>query len=646
MPAFKLNIFSGLRPRLPDSLLPENSATIARNCDFAYGELRSTKAGFQLTTLSNAAKSIYTDDGVSFYSWTTDVNAVRSPLANDTFNRMYYTGDGGFKVANRNGTRPTGGVPESSYLVGVPRPTVAPTLAEQAPVAVTALSATLVLKLHYEYGGVKYQEQSATLTSSTDTQFKFTPPAKATDTPAQAFPVLRISAKWKTDNSQIFDLFTSNSSLDSTGGIYSLEISKDASGTGYTATLSTSVKESDKETRAYVYTYVNTYNEEGPPSPATQVTTGIGLGVNVSVTKDTQTGYAPLKEIRVYRTPSGSTVADYFYVGLIAVLSAPGTAFSFGDTTKAEQLNEPISSVNAYPPSQALTGLTTLPNGILWAWEGTELHFSEAYKPWSWPPAYVKPLPHAIVGGIAHGSGAIITTTSQPYAVDGVSPDSMTTRRINVEQAGVSKWSIAVVDGAVVYASNDGLVIMNGGTASLAQSQKFFTREVWRARYSAGLSSMRFCAWDGRLVVFSASASFTPFMIRVDEADGTLTELPDLVASCSFVSQLSDQFYYALGTGLYQFQGGAEQVTTWQSREAFSPVPVNYGFAQSVSTGTWVIDFYAEGILRHTKSLTAGVNNFRLPSGFKSDRWKIKLTGTGRFRELRVATSARELSTV
>jgi len=99
MSAFKLNQFSGLRPRVPESLLPEGAATLARNCDFSYGELRHTKSGYLLNTMQNSPKSLYTDDGLSFFSWTSDVNAVRSPLAKDTFERMYYTGDGGFKVA-------------------------------------------------------------------------------------------------------------------------------------------------------------------------------------------------------------------------------------------------------------------------------------------------------------------------------------------------------------------------------------------------------------------------------------------------------------------------------------------------------------------------------------------------------------------
>ena len=658
MAGFKLNRFSGLRPRIPESLLGDSDATVAQNCDFAYGELRNTKGGWAYLSLTNTPAGLYTDDGLTFFSWTADVNAVRSPLANDTLNRMYYTGDNGFKVANRLGTRINGGAPSSSYLVGVPRPTVAPVLSALPPTPVNASNANITFRFHWEYGGIKYQEQAIAPTAQGDDTYRFTPPAIAASTPATAFPVLRMTATWKSDNSQIFDLYTGNSSFNgAASGLYSLDMTKDAGDTTttYTVTLTMSVKESDKETRAYVYTYVNTYGEEGPPSPPGLVTTSPVIGVSVNAVKDAITGYAPIKEIRIYRTPTGSTIADYFYVGTLGVLSGSGS-FIFTDNVKGEMLNEALSSTEYYPPNQALTGLMQLPNGILAAWMGNELHFSEAYKPWAWPPKYVKTLPTNIVGGIVHGSGAVVTTRSHPHLVSGVSPDSMTVSKINVDQAGSSKWAIAVVDGVVMYASNDGLVALTGASASLIQGQKFFTREVWRQRYGTGLSSMRFAVWDGRLVVFSSSGAFTPFMIRFDEADGTMTDLPTFAAQCAFVSPLSDQFYYASGNTLHQFNGGTDIAATWQSAERVLPRPLNFGVAQALVEGNWSLELWAyvknpttgafEYQLKHTEALAGGLKNFRLPGGYESDRYRLKLAGTGRFRELRVAQSFRELSSL
>jgi hypothetical protein len=673
MAASKLNIFAGLRPRIPESLLPEGAATIAQNCDFAYGELRNTKGGFLISNMQNTAKSIYTDDGLTFYSWPTDVNAVRSPIAKDEFNRLYYTDGATMRVTNRLGTRINGGVPGTSYRVGVPRPTKAPTLSVTIPAINDTTKFTMVFRSHLEYSGIKYQEQTVTPTVVSATKYQFTPPVRAEEdpnTPKGAYPVLRITVTSVSDNTLVADIYTENSSFSSGAGIWNASLVKDTTGDKYTATIAEAVEEEDKETRAYVYTYVNLYGEESPPSDPTIVTTTALAEVTLMVTLDAVSDYVPIKEVRAYRTPSGSTIAEYFYTGMLPVLSNPAGVYQITDSTKAANINEQLSSLNYYAPPAGLVGLMSLPNGILCGWKGAELYFSEAYKPWAWPPKYIKPLPNAIVGGIAHGSGAVVTTVANPYSVSGVSPDSMTTSRLNVDQAGVSKWSIAVVDGAVSYASQDGLVIINGNAASLIQSQKFFTRDVWRERYGNALSGMRFSVWDGRLIVFHGSNSFIPFMIRFDEADGSMTDLPTFSATSAFVSQLSDQCYYVSGTSIFQFNGGDNETAVWESREMVMPKPTGFAILQSVCTGTWALTVtcvldkapdvskrgtFTRGVwtvtisatsVTATANLVAGENTLRMVDGFESSRWKIKLVGTGRFRELRLAPSGRGLASL
>lgn len=645
MTAFKFDRFKGLLPRVPESLLPPANATEARNCEFAYGELRNLKGDFLAQTLTNAPASLYTDTGLTFYSWPDDVNAARSPLANDPFDRLYYTTPGDFRVAQRAGMSINGGAPASSYRVGVPRPSVAPTMT--VPTAPSIETSTLAATFCYEYAGVKYQEGNINLeTVATNSKWTFTPPAKAAPpaTPAQAFAVIRLVATDNATHDVLFDIYTENSSF-SKDGDWSLALTQNTDGASYSLALTSSAV-ADKETRAYIYTYVNTYGEEGPPSPPATITALAKLIHTVTVTRDALTAdYAPIKEIRIYHTPSGSDIADYFYAGAIPVLTASGTVFLFKDDVAAAELNEPLASENYYAPTPSLVGLLALPNGILMAWKGNELHFSDAYKPWSWPPQYVKTFPHNIVGAVAIGAGVLITTLADPYVVDGISPDSMTERKINSAQAGVSKWAMADVMGMIAYASHDGIVVIDGSQATLGYSEQFFTRDVWRARYGAGLSSMRFAVWDGRLVVYSSANAFAAFMIDLDEAKGALTDLPNLDAKCSFVSPMSDQFYYASGNRLFQFGGGSDVEACWRSREIVLNSPVNFGIAQALCEGEWTVSLMADGVVKHTEALT-GAKIFRLPSGFLSARWMVTITGTGRFRELRVAGSAPELGAI
>jgi hypothetical protein len=377
----------------------------------------------------------------------------------------------------------------------------------------------------------------------------------------------------------------------------------------------------------------------------TLITTAPQLDVTVQVSRDVPSAdYAPIKEIRLYRTSGTTEIADYFYVGAIAVLAQSGTSFRFTDKVNAAGLNEPLSSIDSYPPNPQLVGLTALGNGILMAWRGNELHFSDAYKPWSWPPQYVLTLGDAqIVGALATGSGALITTTGKPIRFSGIAPDAMTESGLAVQQAGVSKWAIADLGGMIVYASHDGLVAVDGGDAGMAFSGRYFTREVWRARYGAGLDGMRFAVWDGRLIVYSSVAAFTPFMLGLDETQGAMTELPSLLANCSFISPLVDQCYLARGNDLYQFAGGPDALATWTSREMVLPRPLNYGIAQVVCSGLWSLALIADGVLRHTQANLSGSTTFRLPGGYQAERWKVVLSGSGIVREVRIAESAAEL---
>lgn len=679
--AFKLERYQGLIPRLSDTLLPPTNATVANNCDFAYGELRSVAASVPERTLVNNAASIYTDDGNLFYSWDTDVNAVRSPMANDTFNRLYYTTPTDIRVASRAAMSTTGGAPPTSYRVGVPRPAAAPTVTATPVGAGAGLTNAGVQPVFIGGPGdpTGYEYHAGAGTGPLIGTLHITLPAAGSVVALVAWQSVspnpgdnfNVRVELRADGAMMVAQsdsgrasynephFASGSVALAAGDhAFELRFANDwTHGWWYLGQWSVTVVPALVEgetlpavdpppvvTRAYVYTLVNTYGEEGPPSPPVVITFPLGavdLGIDYVVpTID----YAPIKEVRIYRTPDSGTIADYFYVDAIPVLGSPSAHLTYHDAIAAGELNEALASTNYYPPDPSLVGLTQLPNGILMAWKGNELHFSDAYKAWSWPPSYVLTFGDcSIVGAITVGASVLVTTTAKPFMVAGVSPDSMTYSVLNIQQAGASKWSLADIGGQIVYASHDGIVAFDGGLPTMDFSDNYFTRDVWRARYAGGLASMRFAVWDGRLIVYSSVAAFTPFMIGLDEARGAMTELPGLAAQCSFVSPVADQCFIAVGPDLRRFAAGPALQATWTSRTFVLNGPCNYSVAQAVCSGDWTIRFYADGVLRHTQSGLGGNTTFRLPGGFLSDRWQISISGSGAFRELRLADTAADL---
>jgi hypothetical protein len=680
----KLDRFAGLVPRLPDTLLPPTAATVADNCDFAYGELRHAAGNATEHALANNAASIYTDDGVAFYSWPDDVNAVRSPMANDTFNRLYYSTPVDVRVGTRAAMSPSGGAPPTSYRVGVPKPATAPSVAlADAITSDVSLTNAGVLPV-YQHGVGAATEFHAGDVSAGLVTLSITLPhpgsvallvtcQSLSANPGDGFNVqMLVEYEGDTVLSQSDSGIASynephfaSNSVDLSAGTHSftLKVGNDWTegwwvlGQFSLTLLPVQIIGEDLPdapppvivTRAYAYTLVNIYGEEGPPSAPVMFTFPLGtvdvLIDYIAPSLSPTTGYAPIQEIRIYRTPDGSSIAEYFYVGSIAVTpGASSQLFTFNDAVPSNELNEALASTNYYPPDPGLVGLMMLPNGILMAWKGNELHFSEAYKPWAWPPQYVLTFgDYQIVGAVAVGASALVTTTGFPFMVAGVSPDSMTYSKLNIQQAGVSKWALADVGGQIVYASHDGIVAFDGGLPTMTFSDNYFTRDVWRARYAAGLATMRFAVWDGRLLVYSSAAAFTPFMISLDEARGAMTELPGLVAQCSFVSPVADQCFIVNGADLRRFAGGPALTASWTSRTFVLNAPCNFSVAQAVCSGSWTVRFYADGVLRHTQAGLSGNVTFRLPSGFLSDRWQFAIQGTGAFRELRVAETAADL---
>lgn len=681
MTGFKLDRFQGIVPRLPATLLPPQHAAQAAYCDFAYGELRNTIGSAVERSLANVAASIYTDDGDLFFSWLEDVNAVRSPMAADTFDRLYYTTPTDFRLALRSGMSTTGGPPPSSYRVGVPRPAAAPTAAGTSGVPLTLTNDgtmpvfmgghgdSTVYNSGGSYGPIVGTVSITLVTAGSVAvlvNWQAIAPGSAnfnTRVEIQCDGAIVLAQSDSGFGSYVTCHSASASSVLAAGThTFTIRFANDWSGGAFTLgswgatvlpvlvsgdTLPADTTTNTDVTRAYVWTQVNIYGEEGPPSPPTSLTFPLGpvsLTLPYVVPVD---DYAPIKELRIYRTPDGSSIAEYFYVGAVPMLGAASGPLAFADNLASAELNESLASTYYYPPDPTLIGLMSLPNGILMAWKSNELHFSDAYKPWSWPPQYVLTFrDYNIVGAIPVGASVLVTTTGKPFMVSGVSPDSMTNAVINLQQAGASKWALADIGGQIVYASHDGIVAFDGGLPSMEFSDNYFTRDVWRARYAAGLATMRFAVWDGRLIVYSSAAAFAPFMIGLDEARGAMTELPGLLAQCSFVSPVADQCFIATGTDLLRFAAGGPQTASWTSRIIVLDRPRNFSVAQANCTGAWQVSFYADNVLRHTQSLTDGNTTFRLPSGFLAERWQLAFSGYGRFLSLAVGETANDLKTI
>lgn len=134
--------FAGFRGEMPivdERLLPEQNAQVARNVYLRRGTLKPERAPGPITGLPNviAPSSLYRypngNNGAGFWMiWGNGkrVHAVKSPLADDAWQRVYWTGDGTPKMGGI--AEITGGAqpfPARSFRLGIPAPAAAPVVA-------------------------------------------------------------------------------------------------------------------------------------------------------------------------------------------------------------------------------------------------------------------------------------------------------------------------------------------------------------------------------------------------------------------------------------------------------------------------------------------------------------------------------------
>lgn len=678
--------FTGEFPRLQPYDLQPGAAQSATNVDFTQGNLQGIKTRAEVLGVSApGAKSIFIYDSLtySYYSWTRDVDSVRSPITDDAYARFYWA-DGSNIWVSRGDLGGQGAEPSSTnrYWVGVPEPSAALTYsAADTKFTINGYRPSLYAifcegsdgsrKSEVSIGGGTFGTDnlntcqitanvSATCdalnanvevpTTSVIGTDESGNPITETTTTSQAPSVsykLAVEVRFITESGYLSAILrqdtNKNTYPDEMAGI-----TGSFSYSGNTLTVNLRTRSDYREARAYTYTYVNQYGEEGPPAKPLQVDILEGQTIKLKYTPPPSSHqYCPISRIRVYRTATGGTSTEYLFVGEVSVST---TQPVFEDAVKGSALGESIQTRDFYPPPPNIRGIVAMPGGVLAGFVGTTVYFSQPYLPYAWKPSTTQALEHRVIGLCPYENGLYVTTTAHPILITGYSPETMSSQKIPAIQAGVSKGSICNAGPFAVYASHDGLVTLRGINASLDLSFKFFTRDVWRRLYGNKLHLMRLNAHDGHLLAWFEDG--TPgFLIRMDENSPSFTKVTDPVY-CALVHPLSDSLYVGSGSTIYAFKaGGSTQPWIHWGKDYILPKQENLGAIQIVGGGSMTVTVYADGTQVFQTLVTVtneGSTVFRLPSGFRARRWSFKVEGqAGSFvYEMNVVTSPAELQGV
>jgi hypothetical protein len=459
----------------------------------------------------------------------------------------------------------------------------------------------------------------------------------------------------------------------------------------------TGVGTGDVTTRLYVYTWVTQFDEESEPCPiSADVLWQSGRTVTLSGFQAAPAGRG-INRQRIYRSQSSSQNGT----DLFLIEERAATTANYVDTHSPTDFQEVLPSRDYNQPPADLSGLIAMPNGMMAGFSGKQLCFCEPYKPHAWPEKYRLTAAYPIVGLGSYASTVVAGTQGYPYVASGTAPENMVEEKIEVNLPCINGRGIVDLGYSVAYPSNDGLVVVANGGASVA-TNALFTRPKWQQISPASLVAGQYA---GR---YFASYQYL-------EADGSIAEgtrIIDLTGEQPFVLRASirpDAFYYDLPSGalyylvgdtVYEWdaRGQNNEIMTWISKRVIMPDPVSFG-AILVESGALLstedqaaLDAAIAAIIAYNAALFAGelnaeidgsaVNELSLGGddlqplpdpkyiavrvyadgklintittlddvkrlkGVRAKEWEIQVNGTAEVEQITLASTARELNEV
>jgi hypothetical protein len=422
--------------------------------------------------------------------------------------------------------------------------------------------------------------------------------------------------------------------------------------------------------RAYVYSWVTEYGEEGAPSAPTLVTGKQDDTWSITLPPPTgaQTLDRRLSTTRIYRTiTSSSGQATYFFVAEVPI----------GTTLYSDTLSDTLVSANDQmpttlytPPPTDLRGLYAMPNGITVGFRQNEIWFSEPYRPHAWPANYVLTVPYPVVGLGVFGQSVLVVTTAYPAVITGVSPSQMSQATLAALEPGISRGSIVSTDNGVFYASPNGIVRIATGRAEII-TRALFDSEDWAALVDGRKVRAAKLGFAYYGLEEQTSGTSDGFVIDATDPRIAFNKLEETATTNVMSDAWTGDVLVLRGNVIYRVQPA--NVTpmlpyTYKSKIFTSPAPVNfsaiktsfvipagsptlttenYTLAQDLAADQYgLVKVYADGAHVTTFELRRSNEVRRLPAGFKATEWQFEIQARVIVNGVEIGRTVKELTSV
>lgn len=545
--------YGGMIPRKGARELGPIGAQVASNCKLLSGELRSWLQPADVATPSKASQgevlSIFRmSDGVSDFwlNWLAVVNVARGPVAGDTTQRIFWTGDGEPRMSNL-ALATTGGTdfPVDWYVMGVYQPTDAP------DVTVVGGSGSNTTISHIYTFVTQYGEEGA--------------PSEADETVGKEDGTWQLSMMEAVPpNSGTISGATHSAGVvtvevDSTRGLRADERVIHASITGMTDLNGTfTVTEVTDSTHYKVaLTTAQSYSAGGTWERAAPHNT-------TSMTR------------RIYATDATGTYR------LVEEIAATLTSLNYQPSTTdlGDAIEQTIGSGGGwYMPPANMTSLIEMPNQMLSGLSGNLVCFCEPGRPHAWPTEYQHATNRDGVALGAYGSTLVVGTRAQPYLLVGTHPSVMTPDKMEAfNEPCLSAQGMSSGPFGVSYSSPSGRVRSTSGGTTVATLDLYTKREWDLVEPDSHIAVV----FDNRDFVWYDTGEESGGLVFDWTGQGPVLTSVGTLPTAAWTDPENGRLYIVVDGVIQEWDADTlnQMQRTWKSGIYITPKPVNFGWAK------------------------------------------------------------------
>lgn len=270
----------------------------------------------------------------------------------------------------------------------------------------------------------------------------------------------------------------------------------------------------------FVYTFVDRYGGESPPSYPSQSKFFLSNETEIELRMHHDQQNPDIVGVRVYASING----EFFQVGspltsvpadpaqfsptvprlnFLLDMSAPIAAgtrvnFNYTFTFSPETLLDPLITTDWAAPPTGVKHLLALDNGMVVMADDHNLYFNEPYHMHAWPSAYDREVEGTIIAMEKTAAGFVVITNREAHFFMGNTPEGMQETRQVFRYPVFDKRSVTIMDDGVIYFCNEGIALVTSSHGHIITDQ-WIDREAFRD--NVDVTEVKCEMYEGRIVV-------------------------------------------------------------------------------------------------------------------------------------------------